>query len=51
MGTEEASHNERRRQNKSDKNAKKEEYETFVVGKLKGDASGDEKILAGWAHF
>lgn len=50
MGTEEASRNERRRQNKSDKNAKKEEYETFVVGKLKGDASGDEKKLASLAQ-
>mmetsp|Transcript_8904 Transcript_8904/g.20001 ORF Transcript_8904/g.20001 Transcript_8904/m.20001 type:complete len:531 (-) Transcript_8904:220-1812(-) len=34
MGTDEASMQERKRQNKQDRNAKQKEYDTYVVGKL-----------------
>ena len=40
MGTDEASMQDRKRQNKQDRNAKQKEYETYVVGKLH-DAGGD----------
>ena len=35
MGTDEASMQERKRQNKQDKNAKQKEYDTYVTGKLR----------------
>lgn len=35
MGSDEAKLHERKRQNKQDRNAKKEEFDTFVVGKLR----------------
>lgn len=52
MGTDEASMQERKRQNKQDRNAKKKEYDTYVVGKLCNAGEGaaeskeDQKKLA-----
>ncbi|KAL7553994.1 hypothetical protein ACHAWF_017339 [Thalassiosira exigua] len=42
MGSEEAINQERRRQNKQDRGARKEEYDAYAVGKLRGgdDAGG-----------
>lgn len=50
MGTDEASMQERKRQNKQDRNARKKEYDTYVVGKLRTaggeDEAGDQKKMA-----
>ncbi|KAL3823640.1 hypothetical protein ACHAXA_005621 [Cyclostephanos tholiformis] len=43
MGTDEAIMQERRRQNKDDRDAKKKEYDTYVVGKLRATADDDLK--------
>ena len=45
MGSDEASAKDRKRQNKQDRNERKKEYDTFVVGKLNGpgEASGNTK--------
>ena len=43
MGTEEATSQERRRQNKQDKNTKQKEYETYVVGRLKSVGDSNSK--------
>lgn len=45
MGTEEASMQERKRQNKQDKITKQKEHDTYVVGKLRG--VGDEILKTG----
>jgi len=42
MGTDEARAQERKRQNRQDRDAKKKEYDTFVVGKLNG--VGEDEI-------
>ena len=41
LGTDEASHKERKRQNKADRNARQKEYDTYVVGKLKTAGEDD----------
>ena len=47
MGTEEASMQHRKSQNKKDKNAKQKEYETYVVGKLNGGGEGNSSETRG----
>lgn len=46
IGTEEASMQERKRQNKQDRLTKQKEYDTFVVGKLR-DAAGEGSTVTG----
>jgi len=43
MGTDEASMQERKRQNKQDRNARQKEYDTYVVGKLRNAGEDDGK--------
>lgn len=43
MGTDEATMQERKRQNKHDRNAKQKEYDSYVVGKLRASAEDDMK--------
>ena len=45
MGTDDAAAQERKRQNKHDRSARQEEYDTYVVGKLRDAAAADDGDL------
>ncbi len=42
MGTDDAAAQERKRQNKQDRSARQEEYDVYVVGKLRDGAAADD---------